>query len=127
MHAEQVQHGVSMTPEIGPFTFADLHGFKVAHYPLPTYYDPEGDMPRVAAEMERFYNLQGDESPFRSPRPEAFDRIAHRFTNWLNYGVKQAPQELYERWMGKEETFMTDAVGGSRLCMPGLFLHPVKE
>lgn len=126
MHATQSQDGVAMTPEIGPFTYAKLHGFKIAHFPLPNYYDPKGDMPTDVAAVEHLINQQGPESPFKNPRPGYFDNFMHRFTYWLNYGGGQVPQELYKRWMGDVD-IPTNGPTLERLCMPGMLLHPVKD
>ncbi len=126
MHSTQSQHGVSMTPEIGPFTFAKLHGLKIAHFPLPNYYDPKHGMPDDAATVEHTINKQGTESPFRVPRNGYFDNFMHRFTYWLNYGNGQVPQELYQMWMGNDRV-PTDAPSSRRLCLPGILLHPVKD
>lgn len=117
-----------MTPEIGPFTYAKLHGLKIAHFPLPNYYDPKKDMPDDVATIEHTINRQGPESPFKNPRSSYFDNFMHRFTYWLNYGDGQVPQELYKRWMGGDTAPMDNPSARSgRLCMPGILLHPVKD
>ena len=71
MHTAQSQRGVSITPEIGPFTFAKLHGLKIAHFPLPNDRDPKEGMPGDVAAIEAIehtINQQGLPSPFRIRR-----------------------------------------------------------
>lgn len=128
MHSTQSQDGVSMTPEIGPFSYAKLHGLKIAHFPLPNYYDPQNDMPKDVAEIEHMVNKQGLESFPLNPTVYMSDWM-HRIVYWVNYGGGQVPQELYKRWIG-ETKVSTDNPSGpisERLCMPGILMHPVKD
>ena len=117
-----------MTPEIGPFSYAKLHGLKIAHFPLPDYYDPQKDMPKDVAEIEHMVNKQGMETFILDPTIY-FSDFMHRFTYWVNYGGGQVSQELYKRWIG-ETKVSTDNPSGpisERLCMPGILMHPVKD
>ena len=70
-----------MTPEIGPFSYAKLHGLKIAHFPLPNYYDPQKDMLKDVAEMEHLVNKQGMET-FLLDHAIYFSDFMHRFTYW---------------------------------------------
>lgn len=132
LHTSAVESGVSMRAEFGPQTFALYHGFKIAVWPMPMYYDPSEDMLSDPAAMERVFNAQGpDRHVYRKGRSFYLDKVLKRITYWLPLKTSPPsipyPQSLYRRWLGDEGSREGGTNETERLCLPPLLLHPVED
>jgi len=132
LHSVSVDSGVDMRAEFGPETFALHHGFKIAVWPMPSYYDPVEDNPRDIQVLERELNSQGpDKHPYRINRPDYQNKFMERISYWWPFPKPHFPapypQELYRRWLGDEGFGKGGAKDTGRLCLPGILLHPVKD
>ena len=156
MHDAQRDQGLYMRSEMFAHTIALLHGFKVAHFPIPLYLDHQDEVHGPAA-VDTLFNTAGPHGTFTSSAARDAVRMRARSTYWWRLEFEQYPRALYRRWYGLEGEAAAAAApapaaqgghdaGGveekeeeetpypypagpdkvGRLCLPGMLLHPVK-
>ena len=151
MHEDQMRSDSDAGPELGPETYALLHGLKVAVWPTPVYNDAieefgrrkarerleaegrgggGGELRRRAVgderwvdEVESVFNAPLDQgSPFSSHRLPELDDLLHHNTYGWNMGGWQYGSELFAKWMeGRGYQKME-----GKMCLPPMLVHPYK-
>ncbi|KAL1967124.1 hypothetical protein VTN77DRAFT_3415 [Rasamsonia byssochlamydoides] len=131
MHRDQTEKGVGLASEMSAVSWAMYYGLKVVQIPQPLYLEG-GDWEEDISALERRVN---------SGSPEKINARWESIWSWgqhddilyhMTYMFRSVlPEKIYRVWLG----YKTDGgKGGSkwekkygRLCLPPMFLHPVKN
>ena len=141
MHEETYKKNHTMFPEMYPASIALHYGLKAVAAPLPLYFDR--DWPAVHAN-EIFNNanmsetsisqgMKGSNGYFHGKGGSVFGPGEHVFRGSSYYSNAGFASYLWRRWLGHENNNDEIAweseggVGGGRMCLPMMVLHPVKE
>lgn len=125
MHRETILERHHMFSEMWPASCALHHGFKAVYAPHPVYIDRNWPTSYLAAVMNG-----GKNGASGGARTSVFGSREHNFqgTTWY-YDAAFSPI-LWRRWLGykvdNEGGEQAELAGEGRMCLPGVFLHPVK-
>ena len=126
MHREMVLKRHAMFSEAWPASVALHHGLKAVYAPHPVYIDRNWPPSYLAAVMNG-----GRNGATGGARTSVFGSREHNFkgTTWF-YDAGFSPN-LWRRWLGykvdNDGGEQEELAGEGRMCLPGIFLHPVKE
>ena len=138
MHDAQIQ-GLDMRSELYAHTIALAHGLKVAHFPMPMYYD---DPSATGEEVNAIFNDEnGSETAgnlstrariWADGADEVQLQAMSKTTFWWRLEFEQFPRKLYRKWYGLDEDGRwrnggENTDGEGRLCLPAMMLHPIKD
>ena len=125
MHRETILERHLMFSEMWPASCALHHGFKAVYAPHPVYIDRNWPITYLASVMNG-----GKNGASGGARTSVFGSREHNFkgTSWY-YDAAFSPN-LWRRWLGykvdNEGGEQAELAGEGRMCLPGVFLHPVK-
>lgn len=125
MHRETILERHHMFSEMWPASCALHHGFKAVYAPHPVYVDRDWPTSYLASVMNG-----GKNGASGGARTSVFGSREHNFkgTTWY-YDAAFSPN-LWRRWLGykvdNEGGEQSELAGEGRMCLPGVFLHPVK-
>ena len=125
MHREMVLERHAMFSEAWPASVALHHGLKAVYAPHPVYIDRDWPPSYLAAVMNG-----GRNGATGGARTSVFGSREHNFkgTTWF-YDAGFSPN-LWRRWLGykvnNDGGEQEELAGEGRMCLPGMFLHPVK-
>lgn len=125
MHRETILERHHMFSEMWPASCALHHGFKAVYAPHPVYVDRNWPPSYLAGVMNG-----GRNGASGGARTSVFGSREHNFkgTTWY-YDAAFSPK-LWRRWLGykveNEGGEQAELAGEGRMCLPGVFLHPVK-
>lgn len=125
MHYAQLE-GLDMRSELFAHTIALAHGMKIAHAPVPMFFD---DPSKNSAEINEIFNVgDGLGRIWADGDNELNMRAMGDTTYWWRLGFEHYPRILYRRWYGLDQDGnpLNDKEKG-RLCLPGIMIHPVKD
>ena len=126
MHRETMLEKHTMFSEMWPASIALHHGYKAVYAPHPVYIDRNWPTAYLASVMNG-----GRKGASGGARTSVFGSREHNFkgTTWF-YDAGFAPN-LWRRWLGykvdNDGGEQEELAGEGRMCLPGIFLHPVKE
>jgi hypothetical protein len=149
MHEENIV-GRSMQAEMWPSTVALQHGLKAVYAPHPIFNDRHWPAAYSEAIFDTASTVDPDTGAPVENRQGAWTEEAdspynhdreYNFQGWSWYYASRFPRSLYRRWLnwpivkqnwGEEERIDGGAgfdgnLQESRMCMPGMLLHPVKR
>ena len=125
MHREAVISRHMMFSEMWPASIALHHGYKAVYAPHPVYIDRNWPTSYLNAVMNA-----GRNGATGGARTSVFGSREHNFkgTTWF-YDAGFAPN-LWRRWLGykvdNDGGEQAELAGEGRMCLPAVFLHPVK-
>lgn len=125
MHREMFLKRHAMFSEAWPASVALHHGYKAVYAPHPVYIDRDWPPSYLAAVMNG-----GRNGATGGARTSVFGSREHNFkgTTWF-YDAGFSPN-LWRRWLGykvdNDGGEQEELAGEGRMCLPGIFLHPVK-
>lgn len=125
MHRETILERHHMFSEMWAASCALHHGFKAVYAPHPVYVDRNWPTSYLASVMNG-----GKNGASGGARTSVFGSREHNFkgTTWY-YDAAFSPN-LWRRWLGykveNEGGEQAELAGEGRMCLPGVFLHPVK-
>ena len=141
MHEETYRNKHTMFPEMFPASIAFHYGFKAHFPPLPVYFDR--DWPSVHAneifnnapvsEASKALGMKHNKGHFHGPQGSVFGPGEHVFRGSTYYSNAAFASYLWRRWLGHENSNDEIAweseggIGGGRMCLPMMVLHPIKE
>lgn len=126
MHRETMLEKHAMFSEMWPASCALHHGYKAVYAPHPVYIDRNWPTAYLASVMNG-----GRKGASGGARTSVYGSREHNFkgTTWF-YDAGFAPN-LWRRWLGykvdNEGGEQEEVAGEGRMCLPGIFLHPVKK
>lgn len=126
MHRETMLEKHAMFSEMWPASCALHHGYKAVYAPHPVYIDRNWPSAYLASVMN-----SGRNGASGGARTSVYGSREHNFkgTTWF-YDAGFAPN-LWRRWLGyKVDNYggeQEELAGEGRMCLPGIFLHPVKK
>ena len=126
MHREMVLERHAMFSEAWPASIALHHGLKAVYAPHPVYIDRDWPPTYLNAVMNG-----GRNGATGGSRTSVFGSREHNFkgTTWF-YDAGFSPN-LWRRWLGykvdNDGGEQEELAGEGRMCLPGIFLHPVKQ
>lgn len=126
MHREMVLERHAMFSEAWPASVALHHGLKAVYAPHPVYIDRNWPPSYLASIMNG-----GRNGATGGARTSVFGSREHNFkgTTWF-YDAGFSPN-LWRRWLGykvdNDGGEQEELAGEGRMCLPGIFLHPIKE
>lgn len=125
MHHETILERHHMFSEMWAASCALHHGFKAVYAPHPVYVDRNWPISYLAGVMNG-----GKNGASGGARTSVFGTREHNFksTTWY-YDAAFSPN-LWRRWLGykvkNEGGEQAELAGEGRMCLPAVFLHPVK-
>ena len=126
MHREMALERHAMFSEAWPASVALHHGLKAVYAPHPVYIDRDWPPSYLNAVMNG-----GRNGAAGGARTSVFGSREHNFkgTTWF-YDAGFSPN-LWRRWLGykvdNDGGEQEELAGEGRMCLPGIFLHPVKQ
>lgn len=126
MHRETMLEKHAMFSEMWPASCALHHGYKAVYAPHPVYIDRNWPTAYLASVMNG-----GRNGASGGARTSVYGSREHNFkgTTWF-YDAGFAPN-LWRRWLGykvdNEGGEQEEVAGEGRMCLPAIFLHPVKK
>ena len=126
MHRETMLKRHTMFSEMWPASCALHHGFKAVYAPHPVYIDRDWPTSYLASVMNG-----GRNGASGGARTSAYGGREHNFkgTTWF-YDAGFSPN-LWRRWLGNKVDNdggeQEELAGEGRMCLPGIFLHPIKS
>lgn len=126
MHRETMLEKHAMFSEMWPASCALHHGYKAVYAPHPVYIDRDWPTAYLASVMNG-----GRKGASGGARTSVYGGREHNFkgTTWF-YDAGFAPN-LWRRWLGykvdNDGGEQEELAGEGRMCLPGIFLHPVKK
>lgn len=126
MHRETMLERHTMFSEMWPASCALHHGLKAVYAPHPVYVDRDWPTSYLASVMNG-----GRNGASGGARTSAYGGREHNFkgTTWF-YDAGFSP-DLWRRWLGykvdNDGGEQEELVGEGRMCLPGIFLHPIKS
>lgn len=126
MHRETMLERHTMFSEMWPASCALHHGFKAVYAPHPVYIDRDWPTSYLASVMNG-----GRNGASGGARTSAYGGREHNFrgTTWF-YDAGFSPN-LWRRWLGNrvdnDGGEQEELAGEGRMCLPGIFLHPIKN
>lgn len=126
MHRETMLKRHTMFSEMWPASCALHHGYKAVYAPHPVYIDRDWPTSYLASVMNG-----GRNGASGGARTSVYGSREHNFkgTSWF-YDAEFAPN-LWRRWLGykvnNDGGEQAELAGEGRMCLPGVFLHPVKD
>ncbi|MCJ1465081.1 hypothetical protein MMC07_003697 [Pseudocyphellaria aurata] len=126
MHRETMLKRHTMFSEMWPASCALHHGFKAVYAPHPVYIDRDWPTSYLASVMNG-----GRNGASGGARTSAYGGREHNFrgTSWF-YDAGFSPN-LWRRWLGykvdNDGGEQEELAGEGRMCLPGIFLHPIKS
>jgi hypothetical protein len=141
MHEETYRNKHTMFPEMFPASIALHYGLKAVHAPIPIYFDR--DWPASHAD-EVFNNapvslsdkkagMDHGHGHFHGEGGSVFGPGEHVFRGASYYSNAGFAGYLWRRWLGRENGNDEIAweseggIGGGRMCLPMMVLHPIKN
>ncbi|KAL9025580.1 MAG: hypothetical protein Q9196_005625 [Gyalolechia fulgens] len=125
MHRETILARHTMFSEMWPASVSLHHGLKAVYAPHPVYIDRDWPPQYLVAVMNA-----GRNGASGGARTSVYGEREHNFkgTTWF-YDAGFAPH-LWKRWLGmkvdNDGGEREEVAGEGRMCLPGVFLHPVK-
>lgn len=126
MHRETMLERHLMFSEMWPASCALHHGFKAVYAPHPVYIDRDWPTSYLASVMNG-----GRNGASGGARTSVYGGREHNFkgTSWF-YDAGFSPN-LWRRWLGyrvdNNGGEQQELAGEGRMCLPGVFLHPIKN
>lgn len=136
LHKDQVERGVGLGSEMSPLSWAMYYGLKAVQIPQPLYHPHKWDLD----ELNRYAN--SDEFNARWYSIWSWNQHNELKRSLSYMWASDFPEKLYRTWLG----FNTELVSylfslmyvpkltaemlegeSRRLCLPPMFLHPVKN
>lgn len=125
MHRETILERHHMFSEMWPASCALHHGFKAVYAPHPVYVDRNWPTSYLASVMNG-----GKNGASGGARTSVFGSREHNFKGTTWYYDAAFSSNLWRRWLGykvdNEGGEQAELAGEGRMCLPGVFLHPVK-
>ncbi|ETI27144.1 hypothetical protein G647_09826 [Cladophialophora carrionii CBS 160.54] len=140
MHEETYANKHTMFPEMFPASIALHYGLKAVYAPIPVYFDrnwPSAHADEVfnnapvSLEDEKAGMDHGN-GHFHGEGGSVFGPGEHVFRGATYYSNAGFAGYLWRRWLGRENGNdeinweLEDGLGGGRMCLPNVILHPVK-
>lgn len=141
MHEETYQEKHTMFPEMYPASIALHYGLKAIYAPIPIYFDR--DWPAIHAdevfnnaklsEKSKSEGMTGLNGYYHGIGGSVFGPSEHVFRGGSYYSNAAFASYLWRRWLGHEnrndeiEWELENGVGGGRMCLPMMVVHPIKE
>lgn len=126
MHRETMLSRHVMFSEMWPASCALHHGYKAVYAPHPVYIDRDWPSSYLASVMNA-----GRNGASGGARTSVYGSREHNFkgTSWF-YDAGFAPN-LWRRWLGykvdNDGGEQAELAGEGRMCLPGIFIHPIKD
>ena len=126
MHRETMLERHAMFSEMWPASCALHHGYKAVYAPHPVYIDRNWPTAYLASVMNG-----GRNGASGGARTSVYGSREHNFkgTTWF-YDAGFGPS-LWRRWLGykvdNDGGEQEEVAGEGRMCLPGIFLHPIKK
>ena len=125
MHHETMLERHHMFSEMWPASCALHHGFKAVYAPHPVYVDRNWPTAYLAGVMNG-----GRNGASGGARTSVFGSREHNFQGTTWFYDAAFSLKLWRRWLGykvdDEGGEQAELAGEGRMCLPGVFLHPVK-
>lgn len=125
MHRETMLERHHMFSEMWPASSALHHGFKAVYAPHPVYVDRNWPTSYLAGVMNG-----GRNGASGGARTSVFGSREHNFKGTTWFYDAAFSLNLWRRWLGykvdNEGGEQAELAGEGRMCLPGVFLHPVK-
>ncbi|KAJ5169948.1 Protein of unknown function DUF3405 [Penicillium coprophilum] len=123
LHADKVKSGVGLASEMSPISWALYYGLKAVQIPQPVYHNAQWD----PEELNRRAN-PGEPGKINAGLDSIWswgkhDDILYNTTFMFN---SEFGERLYRAWMGYDGAKEWEKEN-TRLCLPPIFLHPVKN
>ena len=126
MHRETMLERHTMFSEMWPASCALHHGFKAVYAPHPVYIDRDWPTSYLASVMNG-----GRNGASGGARTSAYGGREHNFRGTSWFYDAQFSLNLWRRWLGNrvdnDGGEQEELAGEGRMCLPGIFLHPVKN
>ncbi|KAJ5996001.1 Protein of unknown function DUF3405 [Penicillium canescens] len=123
LHHDKVKMGVGLASEMSPISWALYYGLKAVQIPHPVYHESKWDpqvLNRRANPGEPGMVNAGIDSIWSWDK---HNDIIYNTTFMFN---SKFSEKLYRAWMGFDGAEEWEKEN-SRLCLPPIFLHPVKN
>ncbi len=141
MHEETYKKNHTMFPEMYPASIVFHYGLKAVYAPLPVYFDREWPAVHTneifnnanISEDSRSQGMKGSNGYFHGKGGSVFGPGEHVFRGSSYYSNAAFASYLWRRWLGHENNNdevaweAEDGLGGGRMCLPMMVLHPIKE
>lgn len=139
MHKDQTEKGLGLASEMSPTSWALYYGLKAVQIPQPIYHAHETDPVKL--------NLRAN-----AGKPGKIGAGRNSIWNWNQHNDivmkmsymfgSEFPERIYRAWLGYDNAekvsgfaSLTSSLifanyikeGHRRLCLPPMFLHPVKN
>lgn len=125
MHRETMLARHHMFSEMWPASCALHHGFKAVYAPHPVYVERNWPSSYLAGVMNG-----GRNGASGGARTSVFGDREHNFRGTTWFYDAAFSLKLWRRWLGykvdDEGGEQAELAGEGRMCLPGVFLHPVK-
>ncbi|KAI3266490.1 hypothetical protein CBS147309_6207 [Penicillium roqueforti] len=123
LHKDKVKSGVGLASEMSPISWALYYGLKAVQIPQPIYHDAKWD----PEELNRHVN-PGEPGKVNAGLDSIWswgqhDNIIYNTTFMFN---SEFSEKLYRAWLGYDGAKEWEK-NNPRLCLPPIFLHPVKN
>ncbi|KAJ5477610.1 Protein of unknown function DUF3405 [Penicillium desertorum] len=123
LHKDKVKSGVGLASEMSPISWALYYGLKAVQIPQPVYHDAKWD----PEELNRRAN-PGEPGQVNAGFNSIWswgqhDDIMYNTTFMFN---SEFAEKLYRAWLGYDGAKEWEKEN-PRLCLPPIFLHPVKD
>ncbi|KAJ5779847.1 hypothetical protein N7457_007567 [Penicillium paradoxum] len=123
LHKDKVKLGVGLASEMSPLSWAMYYGLKAVQIPQPIYHDSKWD----PEELNRRAN-PGEPGKVNAGFDSIWswgqhDDIIYNMTFMFNSNFAE---KLYRAWLGYDGAKVWEKQN-PRLCLPPIFLHPVKN
>ncbi|KAJ6162648.1 Protein of unknown function DUF3405 [Penicillium chrysogenum] len=123
LHKDKVKSGVGLASEMSPISWALYYGLKAVQIPQPVYHDAKWD----PEELNRRAN-PGEPGQVNAGFNSIWswgqhDDIMYNTTFMFN---SEFAEKLYRAWLGYDGAKEWEKEN-PRLCLPPIFLHPVKN
>ncbi|KAJ5503819.1 hypothetical protein N7463_006693 [Penicillium fimorum] len=123
VHNDKVKSGVGLASEMSPISWALYYGLKAVQVPQPVYHDTKWD----PEELNRRAN-PGEPGKVNAGLDSIWSWAKHDdilYNTTFMFDSKFS-ERLYRAWMGYDSAKEWEK-GNPRLCLPPIFLHPVKN
>lgn len=121
MHADKTEKGLGLASEMSPTSWALYYGLKAVQVPQPIYHAHETNPDEL--------NLRAN-----SGKPGQISAGPNSIWSWNQHNDilmkmsymfgSEFPEKIYRAWLGYDNA---EKEGRRRLCLPPMFLHPVKN